>query len=169
MLSYPIKSPAQDRHRWDKDTPPRWHHWGHQTVVTEEVKFINHVTLLEFTNVIGPNGSNSSIKMSHFEGVVTIKRIYPPFSADHSLPGTGTGLSKSKTLSAPLNFTNTRANQRSMFKWNVLINKLVLSKAKLVCFQLQLHIYWTDTGVVLFFSCISNFPNKEKWLKQFVK
>ena len=37
------------------------------------------MALLDFPNVIGPNGSNHDSEMSHFVGVVPLYRMYPPF------------------------------------------------------------------------------------------
>lgn len=42
------------------------------------IKTFNHVALLDFQNVIGPDGSNSN-KTSHFVGFVMLKNIYSPF------------------------------------------------------------------------------------------
>ena len=43
------------------------------------MKEFNRVALLDFLNVIGQNGSNYVIEMSHYARVVRLKRMYPPF------------------------------------------------------------------------------------------
>ena len=53
------------------------------------IKSFNCVALLDFPNVIGPNESNSDSEMTHFMGVVTLKTIYPRFTAATVAMGTG--------------------------------------------------------------------------------
>ena len=41
------------------------------------IKQFNRAALLDFRNVIGPNGFNSYSETSHFVGVVMLRKMYP--------------------------------------------------------------------------------------------
>lgn len=43
------------------------------------MKLFYRAALLDFANVVGPNGSNSNSETTRFVEVVTLKKFFPPF------------------------------------------------------------------------------------------